>query len=857
MDTILVLFLGGAWRRVDIFDDIPITLTIQQLDVVDLAVRKSTYSKTFTVPATSNNNDIFEHYYEVNGVDFNPLTKISAAVQYRGTDIFNGVLRLNSVTIDSNGPINYEVFLQSDVSDWVSEIKDLTLKQLNFTDLVHKYNYSSVTTSWSADTTDTNGLFGGKILYPMINYGLLYGNGTGATPDWTYRFNDANSFDFSGTPVPIQAFKPAIRIKEVLNRIFDETSYTIKGDFLDTDYFRTIYMSLFNNGQLGLGIQEGQIVNNQNIFKSFANPQTISYKGHRQIPFIFFDEFVGGYDPLDNFKAGVFRAPYQGTYYFNVRFNYISDDLCQTSGFFNIIAKKGASRTALTDFVYGSPNYDLGFDITTGTKRGNPNLFFSATLNAGEYLGLFIEEYWDYGAFCFSSPKGQYRIQGYDFGGIKDDFPMFDLYNSPTIGTGDTVDISVGIGDGNVVEFVKDIVTMFNLLIIEDEPAKTITFVPYNWYFNEPDRKERDWTQRLDLDSTYKIEPLSYELPKILNFQYDFGAEEYLNQLFENGNKYPFGRFRFSSGNNLLTGEETYQLGFAATPTTAILNGDNFIIPAVYREENGYKELPYQFKPHIFFWTGNRYAYKDQFKTQQGTWYLLSGTTGGTAIEWTTYPSVSHLSSLDIQIPNLVSDLSFGTDWDFFANVNQQVVWATPNNLYNLWWRDYIEENYSPETKRLTGKFFLRPMDLYETKFTDKIFVKDSFYRIEKINDGSVIENQLTEVQLIKESDGFYKIIPPAPVYFIKPNQAYPGLGPFNSFSAYTGTTIDTVCDGTASGTTLYTLGALPLTNNQQVLFNNGVGYIPVPIATYLRRTTESTTFIVIDNQGRILEQDC
>ena len=241
MDTTLIVNLNNEWKQLDIYEDIPISVIIQQVDSTSLDTRKSPYSKQFVVPNTNNNAVIFEHYYEVNGVEFNPLTKIECVVQYRGTDIFNGFLRLSAV-IENPNFTDYEVYIMGDVGDFASEIRNLTLQDLNWTDLQHELTYTAITKSWEAKYNDTDGLFGGKILYPMINYGLSY-NGT--TPAWTYTFDEANSFDQSNHPVPEFVWKPSIRVKEVIDRIFAKTGYAVDSEFFDTDYFRSIYMDTF------------------------------------------------------------------------------------------------------------------------------------------------------------------------------------------------------------------------------------------------------------------------------------------------------------------------------------------------------------------------------------------------------------------------------------------------------------------------------------------------------------------------------------------------------------------------------------------------------------------------------------
>ena len=130
MNTSLILNLNGEWKTVDLYEDIPISVVIQETDVTDFQGRKSPYSKQFSVPGTNNNNKVFEEYFEVNGTDFDPLVKIDSVVQYRGTDIFNGTLRLQAVVINDTF-MEYQLYIIGEVGDFISEIKDLTLQELN------------------------------------------------------------------------------------------------------------------------------------------------------------------------------------------------------------------------------------------------------------------------------------------------------------------------------------------------------------------------------------------------------------------------------------------------------------------------------------------------------------------------------------------------------------------------------------------------------------------------------------------------------------------------------------------------------------------------------------------------------
>jgi len=64
----IVLYIkdgDGVYRRVDMFDDETISLTSKIQDVRDIAKVFTDFSETFTVPASRENNKIFQHWYNM------------------------------------------------------------------------------------------------------------------------------------------------------------------------------------------------------------------------------------------------------------------------------------------------------------------------------------------------------------------------------------------------------------------------------------------------------------------------------------------------------------------------------------------------------------------------------------------------------------------------------------------------------------------------------------------------------------------------------------------------------------------------------------------------------------------------
>ena len=847
MDTQLLVKVDSVWESLDLYEEFPISLVIQQIDVSELNSKNSPFTKTFNVPSSKNNDLIFKSYFDVNGIDFNPLNKISCSVQVRGTEIFKGELRMNAVTVNPNFT-EYELYIISDVSDFVSELQNLTLRDLDWTDLLHDLNYTAVTQSWNATTGDTQGLFGGKVIYPLINYGLDYNDN--GTPLFTYSFDGARGFYQSNYAIPPQAFKPALRVKEIIERIFSNTTYTLKSDFFDTPYFRSIYMDTFVDGNFGVQPISG--ITNQNKFKWYMKESTaFEYfqLPNQQVYELKFDTYTpDGYDPLNNTNPleNTFKTPYAGDYYFNVKYNLRPQQPVYAGiyQFSQVQLVKGPTANGPWTIIQSGPTY------SSALGTASYNLFFSANTQAGEYLQL------QYRIAAGSANNTTVFMEPYNAFSVTTAAPMWDLYESPTLIGEQLVDFSLGITDLECLDWFKGIVTMFNLVVIANEEEKSLTIEPLSWYLNESERQQKDWTDKLDLNSTYRYEPLNFQLQKEIDWTYELSTPEYLNKLFEDDKMYAYGRAKFTSPNNVFTGKDSFEVPFAALPSTAISGTTNIIIPELYELKNG-QQNPISTQPHIFFWCGNRLTYTDQFKQIQGSYYILNDITS-TPVEWTTYPAVSHLSTLDSQFSPIVSDLNFQSTFDFFGNVNTQIVQFTEYNLYNLWWKTYIENTYSPETRRLTGRFFFRPIDIYETNLTDNIFIKDNFYTIEKINEADLVNYKLTEISLIKNITPYYKLTPPAPVYTYTPNQSFPGILPTTIISVYRSTDQTEVCNNTAQIITILIFGT-SLTNQTQCWYDNGVQLVYLPLGTYIKQSTiiGAPTYVVSDNFGRVLSAPC
>ena len=840
MKTLLLVATGDTnnfHTDLDLYDDVPINLVIQEGDLSGFE-RRSNYTKTFRLPATAKNSIVFKNFYEINGTEYNPLNSLPCVVQSSGNDVFKGTLRLNGVYRNDLFD-EYEVYIIQELVDFTNLLGDLKLNELNWSYLNHTVDYNNITTSWEATSNDTDGLFGGKILYPMINYGLNY---TGTVPDFDYCIGSSPCFNNSSGAIPLYSFRPSIRIKEVFERIIDSTGYIISSEFMESNYFRSLYMDLGYADSLGISVPDQ--TENLNTFKVYGASQGFySYANilNKLYPVGFSTLNPDGYDNLNNFDESQkrFRVPKSGTYAFNIRLGYTKVGTNNEELKFNIYVKKSTNPTDIKNGTTIASS--LGLIATDGQKQ--LLLPFSSSLNAGEYVQVFVESvtggagFNSYQTLILNAYSSSYEA------------PQWLLYDSPVLGS-NFADIALNMPqDITAIEFIKNIVNMFNMVfLVNDE--RVITIEPFDLYFDDDNRKIKDWTGKLDISTDYQISPFSFELPKEIRYTYQSSGNEASGKYYEDEFNLIYGERTLIKDSNILQGEELFESIFRPLPTDTIEGSDYVIMPKLYRRNDNNLKVAAELKPHIFFWVGNRYMFTGATGEGQTSWKFNSGFS---VVDWTTYPCVSHLSQLQpSQGWQQFSDLNFTQRWDFFANNNPSIGQFTKNNIYETFHSQSYREKYSEEARKLNGRFYLQPNEIGQIELTDKIFVKDSFFRIETVNEASLTDDKLTDVTLIKDLGGFEWGGTTNPNYSIQPNDPFPAPTPTPSLPACVAHTVygpsllpDDVCDRTAATTTVYARTSSTLTSGDKVYTDSGCSS-PVQVARYLEPPASSLLYIFV-----------
>jgi hypothetical protein len=224
--------LVAEGQILDLFQDEDIKLSDNVTGLFDLGIVPADFTRQITLPGSKKNNAFFEHVYDISVLNpdtFATNVKVPAYIDFNGIYLAQGYLQLNKVNVIANKFIDsYEVSIYGAVSSFAREINRNFLTDLTTLNAYnHTASISNITSSW------TNGLFNGDIVYPMAEYGQLIQY----TPE-----ENVFGIDAENGGLCVQDYKPAIRVKKVVDAIFSEAGYTYSSSFFDQEWFQSVYL---------------------------------------------------------------------------------------------------------------------------------------------------------------------------------------------------------------------------------------------------------------------------------------------------------------------------------------------------------------------------------------------------------------------------------------------------------------------------------------------------------------------------------------------------------------------------------------------------------------------------------------
>ena len=716
METALIIYSQGdnVPTLVDLYENETISLQFNFSDIKDLKPRGS-YSRTFRIPASETNSKIFgfiqENTYQF--ASFNPKLKLNAIITVDTIPILEGNCQFKA-SYTSNGEVSeYEIVFFGNVVDFFKNIGDNDFKGYISTQLQTDYNYVVEYDNIATFNAETD----------------IYLTLTDRGQNWVGNVDDANSRCINSTNNNVVAkageLTPFVSARYIFNKIIGLSGFEL-GDNSETLTTELDFMYIPWTSEAGQ-IQQGG-----------GNPETAKFKLNGYSPAEtlvvgdFANETISGFtnsvyhlpaldiisDPGSNTTGNVYTAPFSGNYKFNtfitaqvdtntnsnIAIYYIKTDLSANKTFFN-------SFGSISFFTYDNQGNDVFF---TGVDRFGSNQTPNIFLEAGETVEPVLVQLEAFTS-SWQNFTGTFTLDSVRFEANEITKPLY----------GNVIDWSANAPIMKCSEFMDSLFKMYNLVVVPNKVnQKILDFTPLNEYISQGVAK--DWTPLLDISKDITLTATTDYQARKNTWTYK-ASSDLFNTLYNTQGDRVYGRLELiDPQNDFATEEQKIELYFGSTPIVPI-KATSYAIPKFVNDQYQYSAP----NPRILYKTGETMNFN-----------VYNDTTNGVNV--VSAFMFSHYSDF---LPDITTrDLNFGQETPLC-----EIASIPFKTLYGRYWNEYIENIYAPDARVLEAFFSLEFADVYNFNFNDKIFIKDSYWRILSISDYVVGTQDTVKVTLIKQ----------------------------------------------------------------------------------------------------------
>ena len=672
---------------IDLLQDISTDFTYAIDDIRDFGSLNTSFSRTISIPATARNNKILgfafelgmaqEHNIDLPNVNtnFTPSQAAKCEVYIDKIQIFKGVIRILEIVINNN-VTQYQCAVFGELGGFITELGNKRLEDLDFSEYNHTYNVTEIEDSW--DTINGSGYF-----YPLIDYGDVSSN----KDNWS-----------------VSTFRPALYVKEYIDKIFEGTTYTLSCAFFDTTFFKTLIIP--NNSQGIRGTNDRFILGTKTISQILLNSNTPTART-LNLPFdtttlLNFTENAGKsiFTYTDGTKTIRTIASIAGTY--------------QTDAASSITATLyigGVSVQSFTQNTSSANNpFSFSFDYTGNIANTNQvRIEISVPVTANTYIVTISSA---------SINLSQITSQVVDV-----------AYNG-------VISINENLPKGIFQkDFFLSVCKMFNLYVYQDNlNEKQINIAPYIDFYSSAVTNSLDWSQKIDMGSTMSIKPMSQLNARYYSYKYtpdsDYFNDNYLKKYGQT-----YGDNLYDSEFDFVKDTATTQIIFAPSVLRLHTGKDKYHSEIYKLSNNNTNEDPMDSVIRILM------AKKITGIT---SWHIKSGSGGGGS-NLATLTSYGYAGHLDNPSSPTI-DINFGVP----KELQFPVTTYPTNNLFNTYHLPFILEITDIESKLLNCRVYLNELDIYNLDFSKYIWINGVLFRLNKVEGYNPMDFQTTQVNLLK-----------------------------------------------------------------------------------------------------------
>jgi len=755
-DLILRVTYNGVVTDLDVDGAVPLRLDISQVDNQEIGEVFGVSSQNFNLPGTSTNNKFFNHGYLESAIDVPGLyDTIDCSVLRNGETLLQGNLQLNEVVTSDSGFTTYDVTVSNKVVEFNEALKDKFFYEANFSDLDHVLNTDNLFKSWEPRATST--FKDGAVFYPLADYGF---DNRLTFPTFPRLSADGNEATGSSAnpdyPLSLGQFLPAIGVREVFDKIFDQAGYSYSSSLISSTDFDNLFV-LFKN-QDALGVVTDQSTDTANLFSGFAPPMVtvgpVTAGDYTFSELINVSSSVS--DPGSNYSlvTGYYEAPKDGSYTFETSIDFTNGSTSTTIG-------TGFSAGVTVDYT-SSIASDQSFSI--GNTVNENNSTNGDTFNISGSTSLLLSK----------GDKAALEFQVQNGPGIATDTDIMDIFTTtyfkvtgaPLSYEELPVSMSLQIDeDVKTIDLFKGLLTQFNLVAytLQDQP-QVIALETFDTWMRSGEVK--DWTEKYNSAKRISIKNPVSEEPRELRFT-NAEDEDRISKIAKDQTpNFQYGTLRTLSNSNLTSGDKEIESLFSPTPLAPVVTSrlddegavtlefnnqgaNSFIVPHLYKFKNNTQES-FKFKPKIGYRTYYQPGETDVSDLQASqTQYILSGS------DFTSFDEYSTLSNYEAYpVTSSTKDLLFNSDYQKFSTIDNApnaVLYPTNGtSAFETYWKNYIDSLYWQDGRKVTMDLFFEEYEYQDIKLNDQIIINDNNYRINKIKGFNLTRRDIVTVELLK-----------------------------------------------------------------------------------------------------------
>lgn len=219
--------------KVDLFDDEVISLTQTIKNSQDVSKIFTDFSKSFTVPASKLNNNIFKHYYNYN-IDngFDGRKRVDARIEINRVPFKSGRVRLDGVQLKDDKAYAYKLTFFGNTIKLRDAIGEEKLSALDLDAYNTTYSSTDIKAGLLADPASND------VIVPLITHTERLTYGTGAVAN----SGDLKPYVGTFTGVLWSELKYAIRVDVIMQAIASRYGFTFGND----SFFKSANADYYN-----------------------------------------------------------------------------------------------------------------------------------------------------------------------------------------------------------------------------------------------------------------------------------------------------------------------------------------------------------------------------------------------------------------------------------------------------------------------------------------------------------------------------------------------------------------------------------------------------------------------------------